>query len=259
MKLRKEHYTITDFSKPSPLLQRLYQIVKRTLCPGMSYLFFLRFYLACKPHEMQITFLTNDGKDAGFFTCTYTDHLVTGQIGVICRVAIGISEEFQQGNMPFASLCRRIIAYKTKHFVRAVYMVAYLANPFVYAAIARYTSEHWPSRKKDTAPHILELKDEILKSGNLAKNEVRPFVLKIHFKVEMAAALLKRIYSSEDPDVQFYLKMNPDFENQMGLMTIVPVRWSNVMANILKAMVFRPLRKKLRRISHIIKELRDII
>lgn len=259
MNLKKEHYTITDFSKPAPLLRRLYLIVKNTLCPGMSYLFFLRFYLASKPHLMQITFLTTDGEDAGFFTCTYSFQQLNGHEKVICRVAIGIVEKFQKGNMPFAALCRRIIAYKLKHPYQPVYMVAYLANPFVYAAIARYTAEYWPARQTQSPAFILKLKDSILEAGNMKKNEVSPFVVRIHFKVEMPEKLLHRIYSSNDPDVKFYLRMNPCFENQMGLMTVVPVRWGNVAANIVKAMIIRPLIKQRARIIRVIKALRDII
>ena len=37
--------------------------------------------------------------------------------------------------------------------------------------------------------------------------------------------------------------INPGFLNQMGVMTIVPVRWYNIIANIWKAMIVRPLKK----------------
>jgi hypothetical protein len=257
MKLKKINYTLNDFTKPGPLLGRLYRIVKATLCPEMSYSFFLDFYLKSKPHSMQITFLQARGVDVGFFTCTYAFQQLLNEKTVVCRVAIGIIEEHQRGNMPFASLCRRIISYKLRHPFRPVYLVAYLANPFVYVAIARYTAEFWPNRNKETPAFILKLKKSILTAGNLGETEVRPFVLLIHFRVRLAHSLIKRILNSGDPDLKYYVKINPEFQNQMGVMTIVPVRWHNIISNIWKAMIVRPMNKfgfQIRLIFEVIKD-----
>ena len=68
-------------------------------------------------------------------------------------------------------------------------------------------------------------------------------MLKIHFHVQMPETLLQRIYASNNPDVLYYLSINPDFQDQIGVMTIIPVGWSNIMANIWKAMIIRPLKK----------------
>lgn len=243
MELKKEHYTITDLQKPDPLLRRLYLILKATLCPEMSYRKFLKFYLNSNPHCMQITFLQHQGSDIGFFTCTYSYTQSPHRKSVICRVAIGILSQFQGGAMPFGCLCRRIIYYRILNPLHPIFMVSYLANPIVYATIAKYTATYWPSRLKETPAFINNLKDNILLAGNMINLEVRPFVLRIHFAVHLAASLQKRIFESNNPDVKFYLNINPDFLNQMGVMTIVPVRWSNIFANIWKAMLLRPLKK----------------
>ena len=243
MKLTQQHFTLKDFSKPHPLLRRLFQVVKITLCPGMSYRQFIEYYLNSKPHCMQITFLRQCGEDVGFFTCTYAFQELLNSRKVICRVAIGIISKHQKGGMPFAALCRRIIFYKLRYPLRKVYLIAYLANPFVYAAIAKYTAAYWPNKDKAATQFISALKENLLMAGNLKKNEVSPFVLKIHFHVQMPETLLQRIYTSINPDVLYYLSINPDFKNQMGVMTIIPVGWGNIMANIWKAMIIRPLKK----------------
>jgi hypothetical protein len=249
MKHTMSHHSITDFSTPSPLLRRLYQVVKATLCPGMTYRFFLGFYLNSKPHCIQVTFMQHQNRDIGFFTCSYSFQPLIDRQPVICRIAIGILSEFHGGSMPFGALCRRLIGYKLLHPQRTVYMVAYLANPLVYATIAKYTGEYWPSRVKATPDFINKLKDNILEAGNLKRNEVRPHVLRIHFEVQFSAALQKRIYESCNPDVKFYLQLNPDFLKQMGVMTIVPVRWSNIAVNTWKVMIYKPLKKMLHRIG----------
>jgi hypothetical protein len=259
MKLKKEHYTITDFSKSDPLLRRLYSIVKQTLWQDMSYPFFLRFYLSSKPHYMQVTFLRAAGEDVGFFTCTYAFKELLGKKMVICRVATGVLPAHQKGAMPLASLCRRIIAYKLRHPFRPVYLVVYLANALVYSSIAKSTAVYWPCRYKKTPDFIMSLKESILEADNLKKHEVSPFVLRIHFPVHLSAPLLKRIYTSEDPDVQFYLASGVDPKQQMGLMTIVPVRWGNILANIWKAMIIRPLKKAGLRLDWMLGQLIDVV
>ena len=145
--------------------------------------------------------------------------------------------------MPFSLLCRRIIYYRMQHPFHPIYMVAYLANPIVYATIAKYTAAYWPSRLKETPTFINKLKGSILVAGQMAHLEVRPFVLRIHFPVQFSEATLKRIYASNNLDIKYYLDINPDFINQMGVITIVPVRWFNIIANIWKAMIIRPFKK----------------
>lgn len=245
MKLKKEHHTITSFQKPDPLLRRLYVILKATLCPQICYRKFLKFYLNSNPHCMQITFLQHEGNDIGFFTCTYSNTHLLDKKTVICRVAIGIMSQYHGGVMPFSLLCRRIIHYRIQNPFQPIYMVAYLANPIVYATIAKYTAAYWPSRLEETPAFINKLKDSILQSGQMAHLEVNPFVLRIHFAVQFSDTTLKRIYTSNNPDIKYYLSINPDFQKQMGVITIVPVRWANIVANIWKAMIIRPLKKAL--------------
>lgn len=243
MKPNLQNFTITDFSKPSPLMRRLYLIVKETLCPEMDYRFFLHFYLSSKPHHLQVSFLQLNGKDIGFFTCAYAFMPFRNRQVVICRVAIGVLTAYHGGVMPFAALCRRMIAYKLRRPLREVYMVAYLANPIVFSTIARYTAEHWPCRREPPA-RILQLKETILKVGNLAKHEIRPWVIKLHFHVALPPELLRRIYASKDPGVQFYLQKIPEVNGEYGLMTIVPVRWGNVLSNLWKVLVVRMVKKQ---------------
>ena len=245
MKMKQEQHTLTgeQLKDPTELFQRLYWIFKETLYPAMTYEKFVKFYTGSKPHYMQITFLTEAGEDIGFFTCAYSHMQLMDRRSTVCRVAIGILKEHHGGKMPFGALCRRIISYKFRHPFTPVYMVAYLANPLVYATIAKYTAEHWPARNKATPQVICDLKENILRESKMQNIEVRDFVLKIHFPVSLSEALIKRIFGSKNPDVKFYLERNPEFTKQMGLMTIVPVRWFNVFANIHKAMVARPLKK----------------
>jgi hypothetical protein len=248
MKLEQINYTLTNLHRPQPELRRLYLILKATLCPEINYRYFLRFYLASKPHCMQITFLQHNGVDVGFFTCTYSTQLLMEKERTICRVAIGLLEAYQGGKMPFAALCLRIIQYKLKNPFSSLFMVAYLANPLVYASIARYTAEFWPRHKVDTPEFIVKLKDEILEAGNMKKYEQGPFVLKIHFHVHFPPALFKRMLESRDSNVKYYFEINPNPQEQMGVMTIVPVRWMNIVANIWKAMIIRPAKKLKRKL-----------
>lgn len=243
MKPSLQHFEISSFARSNPLFRRLYSIVRATLCEEMTYPFFLKFYLSAKPHFMQVTFIRSRGEDIGFFTCTYVSQQVCNKEAAICRVAIGVLPQFHGGIMPFGTLCRRIISYKSRHPLRRLYMVAYLANPLVYATIAKYTSEYWPRKDKPAGERICRIKEDILQSGNLKKNETSPFVLHIHFEVHFTEALTQRILNSRNPDVQYYLRLNPDFMKQKGVMTIVPVRWTNILANILKAMLLRPFKK----------------
>jgi hypothetical protein len=76
----------------------------------------------------------------------------------------------------------------------------------------------------------------------LSGDETTPFVLKIHFQVKFKSSDIDRINNSQNPDVAYYLSINPYYRDQYGVLVLVPVTIPN-MAYTMLMYLCRPVKK----------------
>jgi hypothetical protein len=238
-----KHLALSNFDEPNPHLQELFTIFSATLNPALSYREFRFFYFRHKPHYMDISFLQDDGKTVGFICVTFYRHQLGNRQYTICRGAAGIHEDYRGGKLPNGLLCWKYIQYKLRHPMEEMVITGYMANPILYSMICKYTHKVYPKAGIAVPAHIHELRDKLINYYGLQKKVVAPFVLKIHFQVHMNNRDEQRIFSASDRDIRFYLALNPDFQRQIGVMTLVPVTWYNVFVSISRFVMVRPLRK----------------
>jgi hypothetical protein len=235
---------LSNFDEPNTTLQELYKIFSQTLNKDLTYREFRFFYFRHKPHYMDITFMEADGRAAGFLCVAFYKHLLNGKLYTICRGAAGISEEYRGGKLPNRLLCWKYVNYKLKHPLERMYITGYMANPILYSMICNYTHKVYPKAGVAVPAKIQALRDNLITYYGLQKKVVAPFVLKIHFQVSMNQFDEQRIYRSKDKNIKYYLQLNPDFQKQIGIMTIVPVSWYNVSVSMFRAAIYKPLKKK---------------
>ena len=100
--------------------------------------------------------------------------------------------------------------------------------------ICKYTGIAYPRPATKPPVNILSVKDELLRSQNLHSKENPPFVVEIHFCVEISDKEQERIFKSRDGAVQYYLKINPKFREQHGVLVIIPINLRNITLSSLK-------------------------
>lgn len=239
---------MSNFDEPNTTLLELYKIFTETLNKGLTYREFRFFYFRNKPHYMDITFMEADNKPVGFLCVTFYKHILNAKMYTICRGAAGISEEYRGGKLPNWLLCWKYTDYKLKHPFERMYITGYMASPILYSMICNYTHKVYPKAGIAVPGHIHQLRENLITYYGLQKKVVAPFILKIHFQVSMNKTDEQRIYSSKDRNIKYYLKINPDFQQQIGVMTIVPVTWYNVSVSMFRGLLFKPLKKKSRKV-----------
>lgn len=241
--LTLRHVALSNFDEPNTTLHELYAIFAATLNPDLSYREFRFFYFRHKPHRMDITFLQDGNKVAGFICVTFYKHTLDGKTYTICRGAAGIREGYRGGSLPSWQLCWHYIRYRLMHPTEKMYITGYMANPILYSMICRYTHKVYPKAGVPVPQHIHDLRDKLLQFYGMTKKVIRPFVLRIHFQVHLSDKDKQRIFTSTDKNVLFYLNLNPDFQQQAGVMTIVPVTWYNISVSAIRALLVKPLQK----------------
>jgi len=241
-----KHYRLYSFSEPNPTLVRLFEVFERTLNKGMTYREFRFFFFRHKPHFMDITFMEREGRDVGVIVTTFYRHELGGRPVTICRGAAGIDEDQPKGSLPSWLLCRKYIRYRLLHPFEKMYITGYMASPLLYSMICKYTHLAYPKAGVPVTAAILTLWDQLIRLYGMQKRVVAPFVVELPFRVTSRPQDQQRIAESQDRDVLFYLKTNPDYKDQKGVLTIVPVTWYNITVTSFRALVWKPITRKLR-------------
>lgn len=223
------NFDLSDVNSSPSSLEVLFGIFKTTLNPDLTEREFNQYLFGCHPDSFEMSFIYKEQQLAGFATSAAYPRKVNGKKVVILRSAFGILDEYKNGRFPLHSLFYKYMRYKLTHLFTPVYVAGFMANPLMYAMICKYTLRCYPNRKQVKAPaKLLLFKDDLLTSMRLKRKEVAPFVLKIHFQVKFREKDIKRIEGSQDPDVKYYLSINPGYQEQYGVLVLVPVTLPNM-------------------------------
>ncbi len=238
-----KHYDLSDINASDTFLNKLYEIFKTTLNPGLTEREFRYYYFSQHPDNMEFTLIYHADELAGFCSAAAYPRRLNGKKVVIIRSAFGLLNKYKNGRFPLQGLFYKYMRYKFAHPFTPVYVAGFMANPFMYAMICKYTRVCYPRWDRNTPPEVLEFKDSLLESMRMTRKETAPFVLKIHFQVHFTPEELERFNTSQDKDVKHFLSINPSFTEQMGVLVLVPVTFSNMLYTMGRHM-YRSLIKK---------------
>ncbi len=228
-KITYKRVFITDCSDTNRDFQDLFNIFAPTLKPGMRFIEFKKYYYSEKLKYIDVTFILADGFTVGFCAAAFYSTTISDKNYVIGRAATGILQTHRGNKLPKWKLYKKYIQYWLRNPFSNIILTAYVANPLIYAMICKYTGIAYPRRDSDPPEDIVNLKDDLLRSQNLDRKEERPFVVEIHFPVKIDENDKERIFTSQDESVKYYLKINPKFMQQYGVIVIIPVNLKNIL------------------------------
>ena len=223
-----QHAFIKDCSAENAEFITLYNIFKLSLKPGMLFREFKAYYCSAKLDYIDATFIWVDNVIAGFCSAAFYTTFINGKACTIGRAATGILENYRGHTLPKWKLYKKYIAYWCKHPLRQFILSAYVANPLIYAMICKYTGVAYPKEMTSPTPAIINIKNELLRSQNLKSKEDPEFVVEIHFCVSISDKEQERIFKSSNSNVKYFLKINPKFTRQHGVLVIIPVNLKNI-------------------------------
>ena len=245
-----KNYDLSDVNSSPNSLQVLFGIFQSTLNPDLTEREFNQYLFACHPDSFEMSFIYKEEELAGFATAAAYPRKVNGKKVIILRSAFGMLDKFKQGKFPLHSLFYKYMRYKMKHLFTPVYIAGFMANPLMYAMICKYTLQCYPNRKQPQHnAKIVAFKDDLLASMKLKKKEVHPFVLKIHFQVKFKSSDIERINASANTDVKYFLSINPGYQEQYGVLVLIPVTIPN-MAFTLFRYLFKTFMKRIKVIKY---------
>ena len=189
---------------------------------------FKAYYFSGKLDYIDATLVFHGDKVIGFCSAAFYKSEINHKDYTIGRAATGILESYRGNALPKWNLYKKYIHYWLKHPLRKIILSAYVANPLIYAMICKYTGFAYPRPFSEPPQKIVDIKNELLKSQRLQAKENPPFVVEIHFCVEISDKEQERIFKSKDGAVRYFLKINPKFREQHGVVVIIPVNLKNI-------------------------------
>lgn len=229
---------ITDCSESNTDFNLLYHIFAPTLKPGMDFREFKRYYMSAKLEYIDVTFILLNKIIIGFCAAAFYNTGINNKKYTIGRAATGILQQYRGHTLPKWKLYKKYIWYWCKHPFSNIILSAYVANPLIYAMICKYTGIAYPRPGCKPPDDIIDIKNELLKSQNLHRKEGTPFVVEIHFCVEIAEKEQERIFTSKDGAVKYFLYINPAFMHQHGVVVIIPITLKNILFSSFKFLYY---------------------
>jgi hypothetical protein len=230
---------IRDCSFENKEFLALFHIFQLTLKPGMQFREFKAYYSSAKLDYIDVTFVICNQTVIGFCAAAFYETIINNKPYTIGRAATGIMEQYRGHTLPKWKLYKKYMHYWWKHPFRHFVLSAYVANPLIYAMICKYTGIAYPRPATPSPVNILQVKDELLRSQNLHLKEKPAFVVEIHFCVSISDKEQERIFKSNDGAVQYFLKINPKFREQHGVLVIIPVNLKNITWTSCKFLYYR--------------------
>jgi hypothetical protein len=230
---------ITDCSAENYEFLALYNIFKLTLKPDISFREFRIYYWSAKLDYIDVTFILLNKIIIGFCTAAFYTTIINNKEYTIGRAATGVLEQYRGNTLPKWKLYKKYINYWFRHPFRQFILSAYVANPLIYAMICKYTGIAYPKPPATPPEKIINLKNALLHSQNLHLKEDPAFVVEIHFDVSISDKEQERIFKSKDNAVKYFLKINPKFRQQHGVLVIIPVNLKNILLSSCKFIYYK--------------------
>jgi len=128
-------------------------------------------------------------------------------------------------SLVFAEFCR----YKCLHPRRQAYYIGTLVHPSSYHLIFHYFHEMYPTYMCETPPYILQAMCNIAKNFGIEPVcRYNPLIVRVGWRVRNDRENLEYWSQCDKLDVKFFLKKNPGYLEGEGLLTLVPLSWSNL-------------------------------
>jgi hypothetical protein len=220
---------IKNFRKENQDFLQLFGIYKETIDPTLDYETFLQLYYSKTLVAIDFTLFSSGNKRVGFSAAFFYSAIVNGKPSFIARSATGLNEDFQgQGLHNKFDLYFKFIRFALSHPRKPLWVTVFVVNPFVFSELCRLVPVFFPMIERHTPETIQKIMDEIIDGNGHPRDDKCPYSVKVPIQVKFNEKLLKRIFSSDDPNIEWYLKQNPGFLDKYGLLVVISVSFKNI-------------------------------
>ena len=239
MGMHLEILTTSETIDPSSLgkeekkrfIQELY-LVQEQIFQGVDMERFSSYILRPNAVRTKVKIFRNDQQEpVGYHALHLFEMKPSGdEITAIFRAEAGLLRPYRRKHSTLSLAFSEFFRYKCFHPSRKAYYLGTLVHPSSYHLVFRHCYEMYPTYNRETPPDILRLMCDMAKNFGIGPTcRDNPLIVQAGWRVRNDREDLEFWSQSDKPDVKFFLKTNPGYREGEGLLTLVPIKWKNLL------------------------------
>ena len=223
------------------LSQELFRLNQRIFA-GVELKEFERLVINPSARWTRIHIMRNgDGEAVGYCAVHLFDIVLSDRAYAVFRAQAGILRPYRGEGSTFAFGFREAIRYKLLHPLERVYFFSTPIHPSSFHLLSRHFREIYPTYRTQTPPAIQALMGQLAAAfGERPVKATAPEILQVGWITHDSAEETAFWQTQSNPDIQFFLNVNPGYRQGHGLRTLVPLTLGNLCVTAL-ALVKRKL------------------
>jgi len=170
---------------------------------------------------------------------------------VIFRAEAGILREYRGRSKTLWFGFAEAIKYKIRHPLCNLYYLGSFVHPSVLYMFSRYFSEYYPCADTRVPDSIKVFMLELAKAFHIkAADDPNDLVRTVGWITKESGEDRRFWQNHKNPVVRFYIETNPGYVVGNGLLTLVPLTFTNIFLSLIKFMSNRVARRFWKRYRH---------
>lgn len=147
---------------------------------------------------------------------------------VYMKGGVGLVPGYRDKIPRFKVLYRLTLA-KLRYWRKKMYVFTHLMNPVSYASYGKYLYTFYPNPSGKHSSSLLRA----VEAAKIHFKEPKD-VVQLDTTIKLSEKELDRIHNSKNPFILHYLKLNPDFRENLALFTLVPFNVKGTLYTLFK-------------------------
>lgn len=237
-RIKKSDVVVPSMLSPDEkeiFVDSLYQLHTQ-IFDGVDKTIFISYVVDSPATLTRIRVYKNETGDwIGYCAVHRFDQSVFDRSCVVFRAEAGLLREYRGRSLTLWFGFNEAIKYRLRHPFCSLYYLGSFVHPSVLYMFSRYFSEYYPradSPLPDTVKHFML---ELANIFHIKPVEGQSFLARQVGWITKESDEDRRYWQQkEDPTVKFYIQTNPGYVDGNGLLTLVPLTFSNITMSLVR-------------------------
>lgn len=216
-------------SQRTDFIDKLY-FVNNKIFSGVDRQTFSSYIFNPKATSQKVMLLHNETAIIGYCAVHFFKVIANNKYHVI-RAEAGILPEYR-GNSPLSGfMFIEIFKYALRHAFRNVYYLGTLVHPSSYHNFNKFCDLVYPSLNQETPQIIINKINELVQYFDIKRHgNVEDLTCDVGWCTREEADEQLRWQQRKEEDIKYYLRRNPAYKDGVGLITIIPCTFINLLS-----------------------------
>ncbi|MBY6196857.1 hypothetical protein [Vibrio hangzhouensis] len=227
MKLVTKDLTQTKQWLSEPERKAIVGIIESSFSNITPDAYLAKYFDSSDAFERRLRLYFDEGKVVGYCLLTFSDESTM----TVIRASAGFIPKYRKGGNTFQFSLSESFKCWLRRPWKKIYYADTMLSPAMYRAIAKNTGIIWPHPQHPTSGEIFDVFNP---NGELGSGEAVRCLVPVNRVSNYSESELKSFETSDKLEIQYYCKLNPDFNKGVALFVIIPISFRQFVKTALK-------------------------